>query len=329
VPISSRVRRSAARLRRRFEAGRPFPHLVIDGFLEPAFAADLAREFPPYDAARFSNSLGQPGKASYPEFASFGPSFRRFERLARGRAFLTLLESLTGIRGLLADPRLIGGGAHENLRGMSLPAHVDFNVLPETGWHRRLNVLLYLTPGWEPGWGGDIELRARGNARPQVRAAPLFNRCVIFATSERSWHSVRRVAPPASAARSSRKSVSLYFYTREPEGRRPLPHSTMFVFPPLPRRLKPGAVLDEALWSRVDKSLVLRELELSHYVPKSLRGRVSPLESRLTRGSLLTRADVDWIRGLFEERERALDFEVRSVGRALDFAEERFRGGRR
>ena len=331
APVSSRVRNSAAALRRRFQAARPFPHLILDGFLEREFALSLAGEFPAYDAERFVNELGQAGKAIYADCGNFGRSFRRFERLVRGRPFVKLLESLTGIAGLRADPGLVGAGAQENLKGMSLPAHVDFSIHPETGWHRRVNFLLYLTPGWRPGWGGELELRASGRGRPRVRAAPLFNRCVIFATSDRSWHSVRRVAAPASAPGGSRKSVSLYFYTRERPSAWTPRRGTVWIYPSLPRRLKAGAVLDEGLWNRIDKALVLRELALAQVLRRRLIGRVSPLAGRLKPKAVLTREDVDWIKGLLEERKRALDIEARrDIGRILDVAAERVRArGRR
>src|SRR5690606_32236458 len=78
---------------------------------------------------------------------------------------------------------------------------------------------------------------------PAVSVAPAFNRCVVFETTDRSWHGFDRiVAPPAA----SRRSIALYFYTplREDAPRRA--HSTVYVGRPLPPHLRSGHALDEA-----------------------------------------------------------------------------------
>ena len=50
------------KLRENFTRAEPFPHLVIDGFLDPAFCRELLAQFPPYDDARFRNEHGHRGK---------------------------------------------------------------------------------------------------------------------------------------------------------------------------------------------------------------------------------------------------------------------------
>src|SRR5579872_6090348 len=144
------------RLAASFQAGRPFAHVVIDGFLRESFCGKLIGEFPPYDE-RFMRSHG--GKAEHPQLASLGPAFRAFDEVVGSPAFLGLLAQMTGIAGLAHDPLYVGGGAHEILDGMDNSIHLDFNRLPD-GSHRRLNVFLYLNPGWRPEWGGLLQLHS-------------------------------------------------------------------------------------------------------------------------------------------------------------------------
>ena len=58
--------------------------------------------------------------------------------------FLAVMSEMTGIPDLLLDPKMYGGGTHENLHGQSLDAHVDFNYDEAQKLHRRLNLIVYL-----------------------------------------------------------------------------------------------------------------------------------------------------------------------------------------
>src|SRR5690606_14149477 len=119
-------------------------------------------------------------------------AYATLDRGLRSPEFLNLLSRISGIPNLLFDPHYYGGGTHENLHGMELDPHIDFNLHPETGLHRRLNLLLYLNDEWDESWGGALELHTNPWLHPALdevkTISPVLNRCVIFATSDRSWH---------------------------------------------------------------------------------------------------------------------------------------------
>ena len=74
-----------------------------------------------------------------------------------------------------------------------------------------------------------IPIRTRTNAR-RSSVAPVFNRCVIFGTSEKSWHAFDRIRLPAEKSGASRKSIALYFYSRErPQDEIAGKHTTHYV----------------------------------------------------------------------------------------------------
>jgi hypothetical protein len=100
---------------------------------------------------------------------------------------------------------------HQTAASGHLDVHVDFNRTA-AGMHRRLNILLYLNPVWEERWGGVLELWDRDVKRRHQALLPLLNRCVIFETSEISYHGVTAVRCPGSVAR---KSFAAYYYTAE------------------------------------------------------------------------------------------------------------------
>ncbi len=107
-----------------------------------------------------------------------------------------------------------------------LDVHVDFNVVEDKGWHRRLNILVYLNPEWQEAWGGNVELWDADVRHCHHSLAPVFNRCVLFETSEISFHGVSAVRCPPGVAR---QSFAAYYYTAEaPAGWDGRAHSTIF-----------------------------------------------------------------------------------------------------
>lgn len=273
-----------------FAGSRPFRHVVIDQFLDPAFCQRLIDGFPVFDESHARNELGAIGrKAVVPNLASLGSAYQCFDRLMSDGEFLSLVGQITGIAGLLYDPEYVGGGTHENLDGQELDSHVDFNYHPATKLHRRLNLIVFLNPEWEESWGGSLEL-LRDPFNPdeeRVTVVPLANRAVIFETTESSWHGFRRIRLPAGE-QISRRSIAVYYYTRErPPRETAPPHATVYYQRPLPAHLQPGHTLTEdavqeiqALLTRRDHMLRLlyeRELQFSEAIAKQ-EARIQSLE---------------------------------------------------
>ena len=227
----------------------PFRHVVIDDFLAAGYAAQLLAAFPPFEQGNARNEAGElAGKSTVERIRALGAPYAALDDLVRSRDFLQLVGRITGIPGLLYDPFYFGGGTHENRPGQDLDPHVDFNRHPVERWHRRLNLIVYLNPEWRDDWGGSLELHSdpRSGDDRVTLITPLFNRCVIFETTESSWHGFSRIAPPPDRGSLTRKSIALYFYTRErPAEELADTHSTIYVDRPLPEHLRPGHTLGE------------------------------------------------------------------------------------
>jgi hypothetical protein len=146
---------------------------------------------------------------------------------------------------LLYDPAYVGGGTHENLDGQDLDLHVDFNFHPSKGWHRRLNLIVFLNRQWEASWGGCLELHRDpwdASRNEIVSVVPVLNRAVIFETTEASWHGFRKITVPSADV--SRRSLAVYFYTKtRPAEEAAAPHATVYVPQGLPEWFAPGHVL--------------------------------------------------------------------------------------
>jgi Rps23 Pro-64 3,4-dihydroxylase Tpa1-like proline 4-hydroxylase len=198
-----------------YRTNHPFPHVHLEHFLEPAAAKALMEEFPEPDSRAWiqykhhnENKMGLPKRELFP---------RRIGEVVdelNSPEFLAWLRQLTGIEGLVADETLEGGGLHQSSRGGFLNVHADFTMHHHhKNWRRRINLILYLNEGWQPDWGGAIELWDQEMSRCVTRVPPLLNHALIFNTDEHSFHGFPdRLTCPEGA---SRKSLALYYYTPE------------------------------------------------------------------------------------------------------------------
>ncbi len=275
--IAADVQHQQDTLRERFLSARPFRHLVIDRFLVPQYCRQLISEFPGFDQEHALNEFGEVGrKAVYQNFAQLGPAYSQFDRLLRSGEFRTLISAITGIPNLLYDPEYVGGGTHENLSGQDLDPHVDFNYHPGTKLHRRLNLILFLNPRWKPEWGGSLELHRNPWLPPEeneiTTILPLENRCVLFETTEHSWHGFTKIQFPEEEKKLSRRSIAVYFYTKDRPREEIAPdHSTIYVQRPLPEHIRAGYTLGEEDVQSVRDLLTRRDRQIQFLYQRESR----------------------------------------------------------
>jgi 2OG-Fe(II) oxygenase superfamily len=231
------------KLRAEFAAAKPFPYVKIDNFIDPAKAEAIETAYPSFERALSQgmafSTVNERKKIQISDASKYPPPVAELNALLASKTFLNGLSYITNIPKLLADDQLVGGGIHVTGPGGRLDVHVDFNFIEERKLHRRLNLLLYLNSPWEEGWGGQFQLWDKDVKRCEAAFAPIFNRCVIFETSEISYHGVIPVSPDAPFPR---KSFATYYYTAEaPAHWTGVSHGTIFKARP-DEKLK-GAVL--------------------------------------------------------------------------------------
>jgi 2OG-Fe(II) oxygenase superfamily len=245
--LNASLKNHVADLAARFAVRDPFRHVVIDDFFAPYYCAQLLAQFPPFECGNARNEAGALGnKSTIEKIRGLGPAYAALDDLLQTRDFLDLVGRISGIPELLYDPWYFGGGTHENRNGQDLDAHVDFNRHPVEKWHRRLNLIVYLNHEWDDAWGGSLQLHTDPRS-PEDRITtitPLYNRAVIFETTEWSWHAFPRIALPVEKQALTRKSIALYFYSsNRPADELADTHSTIYVDLPLPQQFRAGMTL--------------------------------------------------------------------------------------
>jgi hypothetical protein len=176
--LNPRLRTAKEALVREFQSADPFPHLVVADFFSPEVARRLLDDFPSFEDEYAKNEMGDVGrKAARRDVRDISPVYRELDDFVQSSEFLNLMSDITGIPDLLYDPEYHGGGTHENVEGAMLYPHVDFNYHAK-GWHRRLNLIVYLSPEWREEWGGALQLHSNpwDPANDSVKTLPTSTR---------------------------------------------------------------------------------------------------------------------------------------------------------
>ena len=199
----------------------PYPHIVLDDLFLEEDLRGILEEWPDDDNPAWDKKkCNTSWKWHISHIPTMGPKTQAFFQSLYISEFISDLEKLSGIPGLMRDPYMEGSGLHYIPEGGYLKMHVDFNWHPQIQKVRRINFLVYLNDDWTEEDGGEVELWEPNMSKCGVKVGPVFNRTVIFNTTDHSYHG------HPDPSKSDRKSVALYYYT---SGVVQNAHSTIYV----------------------------------------------------------------------------------------------------
>lgn len=219
--IASRLALETEVLGAQWKASGPVEHFVLDDLLPERDASAIAARMPAAEDLQLKRSLRESKRV--------GVQIERYDPIIGGAllAFhdprvLAIVEHITGIEAMVADPSLYASGVSVMGRDDFLNPHLDNSHDGDQRLYRAVNLLYYISPGWDPKQGGNLELWTPG-LRERAVVECRFNRLVVMATHRASWHSVQRVTADAS-----RFCVSNYYFTPNPPGGTPYRNVTSF-----------------------------------------------------------------------------------------------------
>lgn len=196
----------------------PFYHAVIDNFFEPQIAEEISSNFFDYDDPRWTATYNNPleRKKACSHWDLFpAPIYNALFYLCSKPFADKHLLNLVSEKNIFADYGLHGGGMHAHRVGGKLNIHKDYSIHPKLeGKMRVFNLIVYLTPDWNPNWGGGLEFWSHDAERNQpkemvTRIENRFNRAVLFNTTQNSWHGLPD--PINCPANVYRKSLAVYY----------------------------------------------------------------------------------------------------------------------
>jgi len=212
----------------------PFKHLVIDDFFSKEFALDLLSKFPDVNADVWERTNDEDIeiklRTMWTSEFDIPDGIVDAVRILNSALILQAMSDRFDIHKLVPDPYFTGGGLNVTVSGGLLDIHVDGNYHDATGLNRRINAIVYLNPNWQEGWGGEFGLYDATGDHLVKKVPPLFNRLVIFDTNDVSFHGLPD--PLNFPSNEVRKSIILYYYTKEPRPANQIiinePHSALW-----------------------------------------------------------------------------------------------------
>jgi Rps23 Pro-64 3,4-dihydroxylase Tpa1-like proline 4-hydroxylase len=213
--ILERLAPEAARLRSEFEASRAavgVRYCVIDDLLPADLAQRISTAFPPVEKMRLMDTFRE-RKYTTKKFEQFDPLMADITFAFQDTRVVAAVESITGIQQQIPDASLYAGGLSAMTQGHFLGPHIDNSHDGDRQNYRTLNLLYYVTPGWQGDSGGHLELWNEDVTRNEVIESR-FNRLALMETTPTSWHSVCEVR-----ADGVRRCVSNYYFSpKSPTG---------------------------------------------------------------------------------------------------------------
>lgn len=206
------------RLRDEFLVAKPFNHVIIDNFWNEDVASKLVSEFPDYDSSAWTTHYNNPveDKKTSNHWDKFPEKTYQAFTYLNSQEFVSLIEYITGQSEVKTDIGLHGGGWHCHHKGGKLNIHLDYSIHPKLKLERHFNLIIYMTPNWNPKWHGGLELWSHNKETDQplhceTTIENKFNRAVLFDTTQHSWHGLPDdLTCPVNVYR---QSMAIYYLT--------------------------------------------------------------------------------------------------------------------
>ena len=201
----------------------PYKHCVIDNFLDKKnanilhdYIISLNLDNADHKFIR-KNSKYEYNKFAFNKIDNFELPVKNIFKYLNSKEFIIKIEKLTGIKGLIyGDYNLQGAGIHIIKNKGFLSMHTDFNTYHHKTFgklDRRINLLIYMNKDWNSNYKGDLIMYNPKNKSNIKRIEPIFNRCVIFNTTNKSIHGHPELLN-VPKDNIYRKSIAVYYYTK-------------------------------------------------------------------------------------------------------------------
>jgi len=195
---------------------------AIDRLLPEDLSRKISEAFPPSEEMRLMDSFREK-KYTSKSLDKFDPIISDITFAFQDKRVIDAVSKITNLKDTIGDPHLYAGGISAMAKGHFLNPHLDNSHDGDGENYRVLNLLYYCTPDWKPENGGNLELWNE-DVTESVEIPSLFNRLVLMATNDKSYHSVNEV----KADGEKRRCVSNYYFSPHSPNGYETTHVTFF-----------------------------------------------------------------------------------------------------
>ena len=182
----------------------------LDALLPKEIALEIYNKFPDLERTVARKSLRERKFTAY-QMNTYDSLLEEVVFAFQDKKVVQLVSEICGIKELLPDANLYAGGVSLMSKNSFLNPHLDNSHDKDLENWRVLNLLYYVSPDWKSENGGNLELWPHGLQKKQLTIESKFNRLVVMATHQNSWHSVSEIT-----ANQVRCCVSNYYFSKDP-----------------------------------------------------------------------------------------------------------------
>jgi len=207
--IEGRLAEEKERLQEEFHS-HTVQSCSIDDVLPVPEAQRIFEAFPDKSTMMLKKSLRE-YKYVAAQMNQYDPLLEEIVYAFQQPGVLKQVEEITGIQEMEPDDHLYAGGISLMAKDNFLNPHLDNSHDRNRQAYRVLNLLYYVSPDWTHESGGNLELWDEGPKGEPREVVSKFNRLILMATHEKSWHSVNQIKVDRS-----RCCVSNYYFSARP-----------------------------------------------------------------------------------------------------------------
>ncbi|MBT7850945.1 MAG: 2OG-Fe(II) oxygenase [Flavobacteriaceae bacterium] len=206
--IVNRISQEKNRIKIQYEESKnQIGYFFIDDLLPSEITEHINKQFPSHDKMVLKKSIRE-DKYIAVQMNQYKRDLEELIYAFQEESVVDLIKEVCNIKILEPDKNLYAGGLSSMKQSQFLNPHLDNSHDKERDRWRVLNLLFYVTPNWKDSNGGHLEIWPNGLKHDQITLHSRFNRLIVMATHDKSWHSVSPVVVDAS-----RNCVSNYYFS--------------------------------------------------------------------------------------------------------------------
>ena len=206
--IVDRIVQDKDRIKKQYDVSKnQIGYFFIDDLLPPEITELINNQFPSHDKMVQKKSIRE-NKYIAVQMNQYPRVLEELIFAFQDERVVKIIKDLCEIEDLQPDENLYAGGLSSMKQFQFLNPHLDNSHDKERSRWRVLNLLFYVTPNWKDSNGGHLEIWPEGLEQHQTTLHSRFNRLIVMATHDKSWHSVSPVVVNAS-----RNCVSNYYFS--------------------------------------------------------------------------------------------------------------------
>ena len=223
-----------------FFNSKPFPHLVLDDFIDPEYFSELNRILKngKIDLGKNFNSEVEKNK-SISLNSTLPITLKNVINHLNSEEWLHNLHKLSEIPEIFpvtSDNKVVAN-YHEITKNGNLAPHVDHSHEPSIKKPHVINIIVYLSDDWKIEYGGNTLFFDKKGKNIEKKIEYKKNRAVIFLHTPYSFHGVEKISENSQV---TRKTIYVDYYSNVSQpfenlkyniSKKWFKHGTTFIFP--------------------------------------------------------------------------------------------------